>query len=136
MRPRRLFTTLLGLGVLAFSFLGQSSNTYFGPTRPTPDADKLVKVQISVRDSPDPGGLQIISVTFDGQDIPLQPRDIYGNRGSGSFQVLPGTYKLSWVVNRSKSIWPRRVTHESIVTISPRDLWVQVEIVGEEAKIS
>jgi len=88
-----------------------------------------------MRDSPVASGVRIKSVEFNGQGIPLQPPDLYGNRGTGSFQVLPGKYKLRWVVQRDKLIWPRVLTHEEEVHIDPRDLWLQIEIVGEEATI-
>lgn len=127
---RILFITAL----LLQSLLAQ--NTYFGPTSPVPGNPKLVRVQVIVRDSPEPAGLQIVSVTFDGQRIPLKPRGVFGDRGEGSFQVPPGKYRLKWVVNRDRIAWPRQVTHEEIVHVSPRDLWIQILIVGEEASIS
>jgi hypothetical protein len=110
-----------------------ASYSYQGPTHPA--TQKLVRIEVLVRDSPEPGGVQIQSVTFNGRSIPLQPRDIYGNRGTGSFQLSPGKYKLHWVVQRDKLLWPRTLTHEEEVTIDPRDLWIQIEIVGEEASI-
>ena len=71
-----------------------ASNTYLGPIKPAPGTDKLIRLEVLVRDSPQANGLQIVSVTFDDTDIPLKPRDIYGNRGNASFQVKPGVYKL------------------------------------------
>lgn len=109
--------------------------TYQGPNQPVPGNPQLVRVEVLVRDSPKAGGLQIQSAEFNGQGIPLKPRDIYGNRGTSSFQLSPGQYKLVWVVQRDKSNWPRLVTHEEIVTIDPRDLWLQISIEGEEASI-
>lgn len=112
-----------------------ASYSYQGPTGPVPGNPKLVRIEVLVRDSPKAGGLQIQNVEFNGQGIPLQPRDIYGNRGTGSYQLPPGKYKLRWVVQRDKLLWPRTVTHEEEVTIDPRDLWLQIEIVGEDATI-
>lgn len=120
---------------LPTSELLAQSNTYFQPKLSPDDQSQTVRVQILIRDSPDPAGLQILSVSFNGQKIPLQPRDIYGNRGSGSFEVQPGKYKLKWTLNRSKRVWPRRVTHEEIVHVNPRDLWLQIQITGEQAEI-
>ena len=112
-----------------------ASYSYQGPTQAVPGNPKLVRVQVLIRDSPVAGGVRVQSVDFNGQGIPLQPPDLFGNRGTGSFQVPPGKYKLRWVVQRDKLIWPRVLTHEEEVNIDPRDLWLQIEIVGEEASI-
>jgi len=112
-----------------------ASNTYFGPIKPAPGNSQLVRLEVLVRDSPEASGLQIVSVEFNNTNIPLKPRDIYGNRGNASFQVKPGTYPLQWVVNRDKFAWPRSVTHEEVVTVSPRDLWLEVSIEGETVSI-
>lgn len=147
MRQIRFFQLLASLGAALFFFStafcveGNSAsgevaqNTYFGPISPVPGNPQLVRVEVSVYDSPKPGGLEIESVTFNGASIPLKPRDVYGFRGKGSFQYPPGKYKLSWVVNRDNRAWPRSVTHEETVFLDPRDLWVQVTIEGEEASI-
>ena len=110
-------------------------NTYFGPKTPRTGNQILVRVQILIHDSPDPSGVQISQVNFNGQNIPLKPRDVSGFRGEGSFQVPPGTYDLVWVVERDKLVWPRQIDHEEVVTISPRDLWIQLSIVGETVSI-
>lgn len=111
-------------------------NTYFGPDHPLPGNPYLVRVQILVYDSPVQGGLQMENVDFYGQSIPLKPRDIYGFRGEGTFQVKPGVYKLRWTVQRNKLIWPRTIEHEETVTVDPRDQWIQIKIEGENAQIS
>jgi hypothetical protein len=111
-----------------------ASYSYQGPTHSTAKTS-LVRIEILVRDSPQAGGLQIQNVEFDGQKVPLQPRDIYGNRGSASFQVSPGKYKLRWVVQRDKLYWPRKLTQEEEVNVDPKDLWLQIEIVGDSASI-
>ena len=100
-----------------------------------PGNPQLVRVEVIVRDSPEAGGVQVQNASFNGQGIPLKPRDIYGNRGSSSFQVPPGKYKLRWIVQRDKVEWPRTISHEEDVTIDPRDLWLQIYIEGEEASI-
>jgi hypothetical protein len=110
-------------------------NTYFGPTSPEPGNPQLIKVQVLVRDSPDLAGDTIKSVSFNQQSIPLKPRDIHGYRGEGSFQLPPGDYGLKWTVQKDKVIWPRTITHEEEVTLSPRDLWVQILIEGNQASI-
>jgi hypothetical protein len=112
-----------------------ASNTYFGPTKPIPGTPQLVRVEVLVRDSEDPSGPQVVSVDFNKNNVPLQPRDIYGNRGSGSFQLSPGKYKLRWVTNQNKIAWPRNLTHEEEVTINSRDLWIQIQIEGDQASI-
>jgi|SRR6185295_13685706 hypothetical protein len=112
-----------------------ASFTYEGPTKHVPGNPHLVRVEVLMRDSPVARGVRIKSVEFNGQGIPLQTPDIYGNRGTGSFQLAPGKYKLRWVVQRDKLIYPRVLTHEEEVHIDPRDLWLQIEIVGEEATI-
>ncbi len=112
----------------------QNTNTYLGPKQKT--NAQLVRVQVIVNDDPHPQGLQILDAEFDGADIPLKPRDIYGFRGQASFQCAAGKYKLKWKVNRDKTIWPRTISHEEEVTISPRDLWIQITITGEKASIS
>ncbi len=112
-----------------------ASFTYEGPTKPVPGRSQLVRIQIIVRDSPTSGGGQIQRVTFNDQNIPLQPRDIYGNRGKAGFELPPGTYPLRWVVQQDKITWPRNLTNEENVTVDPRDLWLQIEIVGSEVSI-
>lgn len=124
------------LFVLAAIISGLAQNTYLGPIQPIPGDPHLVRIQILVRDSPESGGVQVQSVEFNGQGVPLKPRDIYGNRGGASFQLAPGKQKLKWVVQRSKMIWPRTITHEEEVTIDPRDYWIQISIVGDQATIS
>ena len=110
--------------------------SYQGPTEPVPGNPQLVKIEILVRDSPEAGGVQVQNVTFNGKEIPLQPRDIYGNRGSAGFQLSPGKYSLRWTVQKDKFAWPRVISHEEEVTVDPRDLWLQISIVGEKASIS
>lgn len=110
-------------------------NTYLGPISPVPGNPQLIRVEIIVNDDPKLGGLQITEVKFHGTTIPLKPRDVNGFRGQGSFQLPPGKYKLTWKANRDKSAWPRTVSHEQIVNLDPRDLWVQITIQGEEASI-
>lgn len=112
-----------------------TQNTYMGPTAPVPGDPYLVRVEVLVKDSPDIAGVQIQNVTFNGQSIPLKPRDIFGKRASASFQLQPGKYTLRWTVNRDKTIWPRTITHEEEVTIDPRDLWIQILIEGDSASI-
>lgn len=112
-----------------------AQNTYLGPTSPVPGNPQLIRVEIIVNDDPKLGGLQIQQVKFNGTDVPLKPRDINGFRGQGSFQLPPGKYKLTWIVNRDKFAWPRTVSHEETVTLDPRDLWVQITIQGDEASI-
>jgi hypothetical protein len=114
-----------------------ASNTYFGPTNQwAPGNSNLIRVQILIRDSDDDAGPQVLSVTFNQKEIPLKPRDIYGNRGTASFQLPPGKYKLQWKTNQDKVAWPRNTTHEEELTLSPRDLWIQIEIDGDKASIS
>jgi hypothetical protein len=113
-----------------------ASSTYLGPTKSIPGNPKLIRIEVLVSDSPDPSGPQVVSVKFDKVNVPLKSRDIYGNRGSGSFQVPPGKYKLKWKTNQNKVVWPREVVHEEEVTVSPRDLWIQIQIEGDEATIS
>jgi hypothetical protein len=122
--------------LLVFTLSLKAQNTYLGPIQPIPGNPQLVRIEILVRDSPESGGLQIQSVEFAGQGIPLRPRDIYGNRGSASFQLPPGKQNLKWTVQRSKTIWPRTITHKEEVTIDPRDYWIQIVIVGDTATIN
>ena len=144
MTTRPLPLLLVAGALLAFTLFKQrppsapellASNTYLGPTTPIPGKPQLVRIEVLVRDAQDPAGPQVVSVNFNQMNVPLKPRDIYGNRGSGSFQLSPGQYKLRWVTNQNKIIWPRNATHEELVTVSPRDLWVQVQIDGDQATI-
>lgn len=112
-----------------------ASNTYLGPVGPLPGNPKLVQVELIVRDAPEAAGVQVVSVDFAGKNVPLKPRDVYGNRGEASFQLKPGKYRLRWTVNRDKIAWPRTIKHEEEVNISPRDLWLQIYIEGDEASI-
>ena len=154
MAPYRWIKTLASISALfvaSFSFLFLkphvnpsnlegpklfASNTYLGPTKPIPGHPKLIRVEVLVNDAYDASGPQVVRVEFNRINIPLKPRDIYGNRGSGSFQVPPGKYKLQWTINQDKANWPRTIVHEEEVTISPRDLWIQILIEGEEVTIS
>jgi hypothetical protein len=123
----------LSLLLLSFSLFAQ--NTYLGPTSPVPGNPQLVRVEVIVHDSPDPSGVQIESAEFNSTPIPLKPRDIHGYRGTASFQVPPGKYKLRWKVRRDKVVWPRSTSHEEEVNISPKDLWLQISIEGDTASI-
>jgi len=111
-----------------------AQSTYMGP-KGTSLKPQLIRVEVLVHDSPDSAGVQIQSVTFNNKNVPLKPRDIYGYRGGASFQLYPGVYNLQWTVNQSRSSWPRSVSHEEEVTLNPRDLWVQIGIIGENATI-
>lgn len=127
-----------GSGFKKFSIFDSSilaQNTYLGPISPVPGNPQLIRVEVIVNDDPKLGGLQIQQVKFNGTNVPLKPRDVNGFRGQASFQLAPGKYKLTWIVNRDKSAWPRTVSHEETVTLDPRDLWVQITIQGEEASI-
>jgi hypothetical protein len=135
MTTKRFIFLLGALLLMASLSLLATSHTYMGPIKPVPGDPQLIQVQVLLRDSPESSDLQIVKADFNGQNIPLQPRDIYGNRGIASFQVPPGQYKLRWTVNKDRFIWPRSTSHEEIVTVSPRDLWLQVLIEGEEASI-
>ena len=114
----------------------QNTNDYFGPTQKVPGNVQLIRVQILVNDDPNPKGVQIVSADFNDKSIPIKPRDIYGFRGQGSFQLPPGHYKLRWKVQRDKFAWPRTLTHEEEVNLDSRDLWIQITIQGEKASIS
>ena len=143
MRQTRFFQFLTVIGTALF-FISTllffkseliAQNTYLGPTSRGQGNSKLIRVEISVNDDPKLGGVEINDVRFNNTSIPLKPRDISGFRGQGSFQLPPGKYKLNWSVNRDKSAWPRSVSHEELVTLDPRDLWVQILVVGDEVSI-
>lgn len=150
MRDKRYFKSillslafLLGINLLLFfsPFKAKThetlvtQSTYFGPTEPIPGDPQLIKVELLIKDSPDLAGVQIQSVIFNGQAIPLKPRDIFGNRGGASFQLPAGTYSLRWTVKRDKLVWPRTQSYQEEVILSPKDLWVQILIEGEKASI-
>ncbi|MCC6127604.1 MAG: hypothetical protein IT584_00150 [Chlamydiae bacterium] len=118
-----------------FNSMQLVQNTYFGPTSPVPGNPQLIRVEVIINDDPIPGGLQIEEVRFNNTKIPLKPRGVNGFRGQGSFQLSPGKYKLAWKLNRDKFAWPRTVSHEQIVNLDSRDLWVQITIEGEDASI-
>lgn len=118
------------------SLLASGGNTYLGPVTRVPGNPQLIRVEVIVKDSPAANGPQITRVEFYNKEIPLNPRDIYGNRGNASFQIPPGKYKLRWTVDVNQRVWPREVNHEEEVTVSPRDLWIQLEIEGDHAIIS
>lgn len=114
-----------------------SQNTYFGPNSPPPPGSPhLIRIQVLLRDSPDPGGPTIQSASFNGKTLPIKPPDIYGNRGGSSFQLPAGKYQLTWVVQRDKTVWPRTVRHEETVYLDPNDFWIQIVITGDEAVIN
>jgi len=135
---------LLGITLVGFCLFFKPSSlslenliaqsTYYGP-KGTNLNPQLIRVEVLVHDSPIDQGVQIESAEFDKTAIPLKTRDIYGYRGGASFQKLPGKYKLRWTINRSHIAWPRSIAHEEIVELNPRDLWVQISIVGEKATI-
>ncbi len=118
------------------ALVAQNTNTYLGPRAPVLGNPQLVRVQILVYNDPNPKGLQIVEASFDGTDIPLKPRDIYGFRGQASFQKPPGQYTLRWKVQKNQRIWPRKESYEEAVTLDPRDLWIQITITGDKAKIT
>ncbi len=146
-----LGTTLSMLGILLFfkqapfslvsinhhsALLTQNVNEYLGPKQKVPGNPQLIRVQVLVNDDPSPKGVQVLEATFNQKNIPLKPRDIYGFRGQASFQTPPGKYRLKWKVQRDRFAWPRTTSHEEEVTLDPRDLWIQITIVGENAAIS
>ncbi|PIS02758.1 MAG: hypothetical protein COT85_01630 [Chlamydiae bacterium CG10_big_fil_rev_8_21_14_0_10_42_34] len=118
------------------SLIAQNVNEYLGPNKKIPGNPKLIRVQILINNDPSPQGVQIESVSFNNQNITLKPRDIYGFRGQASFQTPPGKYKLKWKVRRDKYIWPRTLSHEEEVILDPKDLWIQITIIGDNASIS
>jgi hypothetical protein len=118
--------------LIASCLCAQNSNNYLGPNRPTTGT---VDTQVIIYDEKNPSGVQITNVTFNGINIPLRPRDINGFRGQGSFKLLPGKYKMQWTVQRSTMSWPRTLTYKEEVTISPRDLWIQIKIEGANATL-
>lgn len=118
------------------SLVAQNTNTYLGPSQKIHGNPQLIRVQILVYNDPNPKGFRVLSTDFDGTDILLKPRDIYGFRGQASFQKSPGTYKLRWEVEGDRKTWPRTIKHEEDVTLDPRDLWIQITITGEKAEIS
>lgn len=111
------------------------AQTYLGPKESSVHEAELIRVEILVKDSPDLSGLQIRDVTFNGQVVPLKPRDVFGKRGAASFQLPPGKYILRWTANRNTLVWPRVLDFEEEVILDPRDLWVQILIVGDKASI-
>jgi hypothetical protein len=115
--------------------MGQGTNTYLGPSSPVPGNPQLIRVQVLVNDALDQKGLHILEADFDGTEIPLKPRDVYGFRGQASFQKPPGKYKLRWKMQRDKIVWPRTISHEEEVTLDVRDLWIQITITGDSAAI-
>jgi len=117
-----------------YGLMANAGNTYFGPKKRV--SAQLVRVDVIMRDSPESAGPKLSSVEFNGQSIPLKPVDIHGGRGSGAFQLRPGKYKLRWTVNLDQHTWPRNVTHEEEVDVSPRDLWIQITVEGENASIT
>lgn len=131
-RPKTLSLLSLLIGTL----MAQNTNTYLGPTERVPGNPQFVKVQILVYDDPDPKGVKIESVTFDGSQIPLKPSDIYGFRGQASFQKKAGKYSISWVVKNSAPGWPREESHEEKLFLDPSDFWIQISVIGNDAEIS
>lgn len=133
MTSTRLFFLFL---ILATPLLAQNTNDYMGPRAPIPGNPQLVRIQLMVHDDPNPQGVKIVSVRLHHHDMTLKPSDIYGFRGQTSYQVRPGKYTLRWVVRRDPHIWPRTITHEEEVDVSPKDFWIQINITGDKAAIS
>ncbi len=127
------FFQLLFLPILLFA---QSTNDYLGPSAPLRGNPQLVRIQLMVHDDPNPTGVKIVRVEFNGTPITLKPSDIYGFRGQSSFQLRPGRYTLKWTVQNDKHIWPRTTTQKEEVVLSPRDFWIQIDITGDKATIS
>lgn len=119
-----------------FNFLSQNTNTYLGPSQRLTGDPQLIRLQVLIYNDPNPKGAKIVNAKFNGTSIPLKPRDIFGYRGQASFQKPPGKYKLSWEVERDKTIWPRIIDHEEEVFLSDKDYWIQITITGEQAEIS
>lgn len=133
MRAEKWLYSFFLLGALVF--FAQNTNVYLGPHHRSPGNAKLVRVQVLVSDSPDPAGVQIVSAIFNEENIPLKPRDIYGFRGQASFQLPPDKYQLIWTVQKDKFAWPRTITHKEKLQIAPNDMWIQIEITGDQVKI-
>jgi hypothetical protein len=129
-----LGAALFAVGVVLF-FIEHpcyAQSTYYGPKAPVPG---LVKVEITVYDDPELGGVAIEEASFNNQSIVLKPAGIRGYRGGGSFQVQTGNYKLTWRVSRLKKDWPRTIRHEQKIVVSAKDVWIQIAIHGEKVDV-
>ncbi len=128
---------------LALIFLntGFGQVPYYGPdesphvTQPSPKVSQKIRVQILVYDQPDLGGLTIQEVSFNGTTLALQPADLNGFRGGGSFALSPGSYSLNWIVSRDARVWPRTIKHRQTVQITSKDSWMQVTIQGDQVTV-
>jgi hypothetical protein len=109
-----------------------AQTSYYGPKSSVPG---LVRIEIQIYDDPELDGVKLQEVRFNGQLIKLKPPGVHGYRGGGSFQLAPGNYELIWVVAREKKDWPRTVEHREKVRIDPSNVWVEITIEGETAKI-
>lgn len=125
------------MGFLSFlTAIVLAQNTYFGPIQPLPPGSPhRIRVEILIYDDPAPGGVEIDSVEFNGQAIPLKPRDIHAFRGEASFQLPAGNYPLKWKVRRDRWVWPRTLAYKQQVHIDARDLWLQIVIQGHRVEI-
>ena len=59
-----------------------------------------------------------------------------GKRIVKVLDLAPGNHKLKWQVKNHKNAENKYITHRKDFEISPTDLWVQIEIVGDKAKIN
>ncbi len=136
---RILFSTAMFLLASLAMFQPSASyaqNTYLGPVGPS-SKGRLIKVQIEIYDEPELGGNKVLSVSFDGRQIPLKPADISGFRGGAGLEAPPGTYDLVWEVSLGTGdTWPRTAKRQQKVRISLQDSWVQISIQGQQAVVS
>jgi len=127
---RIIFLTLI---VISSSLFAKTTSS-FRPIPERPGSPHFVRVQITVTDISDETDMQIVHAEFDRQKIALRPPNPTGIRGKLHAQVFPGTYSLSWIVER-KNPRTTRESFEKEIEIDPKEEWVDILIEGDTIEV-
>ncbi len=77
--------------------------------------------------------LKIKDLKFNGEDIQLDPSDMFKPRKVMQFKLQPGRYALAWTTERSQTRWSETPIkhHEKIVVLEGGDSTVRISIKGD-----
>lgn len=76
--------------------------------------------------------LVVKSVTFNGEEVPLDKADFFNPRKIVQYKLLPGKYMLTWKTQKGTGKWADEgiILHERILVLESGDTTVRVNIKG------
>ena len=94
-----------------------------------------VKVEITVKDNPNPLGENVVEAHFNKIQLPITPPTASGGRGTFYVQVKPGKHKISWTTENMQYAWPKFEKHTEEINIPEKRIWVHISIEGAEIEM-